>query len=88
MNKLLVIVFCIFSLAAVLALSWFAFPHAAMSKDQLAQLQEPQDPELFEDVELEDFGAVPVMDMMLHYIDNPPVAPEGGAPAKVRFQGC
>jgi hypothetical protein len=43
--------------------------------------------EMFDDVDLGDFGMVPVLDMMQHYIDSPPVD-TGEAEQKVRFQGC
>jgi len=87
MQKLTGFLFCAFTLAATLGLLWVMYPNAAMSKEEYEQYKTPQDPELFEDVNIEDFGEVPVFDMMLHYIDNPP-AESDNASVKIRFQGC
>lgn len=87
MQKLLSVFFCIASLAAVGGLSWLAFPYAARSSQEVQQSSATQGAELFDDVELGDFGSIPVLDMMQYYIDNPPLEPSGGGKT-IRFQGC
>jgi hypothetical protein len=79
--------FCVLTLAATVAISWVAFPYAAMSHEALEAAQTPTDAEEFDDVNIKDFGEIPVFDMVLHYIDNPPVD-TGEAEPTVRFQGC
>jgi len=79
--------FCALTLCATVGLCWVLFPYAAMSRESVEAAQSPTDAELFSDVDVKDFGQVPVLDMVLHYIDNPPV--ESSEPAAaVRFQGC
>lgn len=85
MQKLSSFIFCGLSLAVVAVGSWLAFPYAARSSEEVLQSSTPLGAELFEDVELEDFGAIPVLDMMQHYMDDPPV---DTGEKKVRFQGC
>lgn len=87
MQKLVSIIFCVASLAVVAGVSWLVFPYAARSAQDVQHSSTAQGAEMFEDVELADFGAIPVLDMMMHYIDNPPLEP-GNGEKKVRFQGC
>lgn len=85
MQKLSGLMFCIASLAMVAGLAWLLFPYAALSKEEVRLAITPQDSEMFEDVDMGDFGSVPVFEMMQHYIDSPPAEADG---KKVRFQGC
>jgi len=85
MQKLSGLIFCIVSLTIVAGASWMAFPYAARSSQEVLDSSTPLGAEMFEDVELEDFGTIPVLDMMQHYIDNPPI---DSGEKKVRFQGC
>ena len=87
MQKALSMMFCLASLAAVVGVSWLLFPHAARSVQDIEYSSTPQGAEMFDDVDMQDFGAIPVLDMMQHYIDSPPIKTEGGD-TKVRFQGC
>ncbi len=80
--------FCCAALAASFLVAKVAFPLAALPSSTIENAQTPQEPELFDDIELEDFGAVPVLDMVQYYIDNPPDTPVEGSGKKVRFQGC
>jgi hypothetical protein len=80
-------IFCGVTLVATLLLIGALFPYVAMSEDELAYTKTPIDAELMDDVNVQDFGEVPVLDMVLHYIDNPPLESEQ-AETKVRFQGC
>lgn len=79
--------FIVVSVLAVVGVSMLAFPLAAMNPEQAQRAKNGQEPELFDDVDLGDFGTVSVLDMMQHYIDNPPAEPTAAA-AKSRFQGC
>ena len=87
MKHMISLIFCSVTLAATLLLCWALFPLAALSRDELAASSTPTDAELFEDVSVEGFGDIPVFDMVLHYIDNPPAETSGGE-TEVRFQGC
>lgn len=81
------ILFCAITAVCAFAVSWFIFPYAALSHDELTAAKTPVEAELLDDVAVPDFGEVPVFDMVLHYIDNPPLESEADA-GKVRFQGC
>lgn len=87
MQKSLSLVFCLASLAVVIGVAWLLFPYAARSSQDVQYSNTPQGAEMFEDVDMQDFGTIPVLDMMQHYIDSPPLEVEGGE-KKVRFQGC
>lgn len=87
MQKIASLIFCVASLAAVAGISWLAYPYAARSSQAVQQSATPQGAEMFEDVDLGDFGMTPVLDMMQHYIDNPPLETDSGD-KKIRFQGC
>lgn len=79
--------FCTTTVVATVALTWFLFPFAALSHEELAAAKTPVDAEYLDDIDLGDFGTVPVFDLVLHYIDNPPPESESES-SKVRFQGC
>lgn len=87
MQKLSGLLFCVASLAIVIGVSWLVFPYAALSTEAVNDAATPQGAEMFDDVDLGDFGSVPVLDMMQHYIDDPPLVTDTGT-KKVRFQGC
>ena len=87
MQKILSLLFCVASLAAVAGVTWLAYPYAARSSQDVADSVTPQGAEMFEDVDLGDFGLISVLDMMQHYIDSPPLEADGGE-TQVRFQGC
>lgn len=82
------IVFCVLCLLATFGFAKAMFPLAAMSPEQIEAAKTPTDAETMNDVTVTDFGEVPVLDMVLHYIDNPPDTPAEAASGKVRFQGC
>lgn len=87
MQKATNLLFCAVSLAAVIGLMWLIFPFTARSSQEVTASKTPLGAEMFDDIDLGDFGMVPVLDMMQHFIDNPPV--DTGEPTKkVRFQGC
>lgn len=87
MQKIPSVVFCLASLALVTGACWLMFPYAARSAQEVQYADTPQGAEMFDDVDLGDFGEIPVLDMMQHYIDSPPLVVDGGE-KKVRFQGC
>jgi len=87
MQKISSLVFCVASLALVAGLSWLVFPYAARSSQDVQNAVIAQGAEMFDDVDIEDFGTVPVLDMMQHYIDNPPLETDRGE-KQIRFQGC
>lgn len=87
MQKASNLLFCTVSLALIFGLMWLLFPFTARSAHDVAEAKKPIGAEMFDDVDLGEFGMVPVLDMMQHYIDNPPI--DTGEPEKkVRFQGC
>ena len=87
MNKIVGATFCVVTLIVTFAVAWVLFPHAALSEEQYSHSVIPQEPELFDDIAIRDFGEVSVLDMVLHYIEDPP-AEADGKENKVRFQGC
>jgi len=65
------------------------FSLAAKPQSDIAFASTPQSAELFDDVDLGDFGIVPVLDLVQYYIENPPVNDNtSGTEKKTRFQGC
>lgn len=87
MQKISGLVFCVASLVIVAGFAWWVFPYAARSPQQVMQASTMQGAEMFDDVDLGEFGVVPVLDMMQHYIENPPLETESSE-NKIRFQGC
>lgn len=87
MQKMASLIFCAVSFALVIGLMWILFPHMARSTQEVQASNTAMGAELFDDVDLADFGQVPVLDMMQFYIESPPVD-SGKASTKVRFQGC
>ncbi|MGI9381656.1 MAG: hypothetical protein ACR2PO_00755 [Methyloligellaceae bacterium] len=84
------LIFCVASLGTCLVVSAAAFPYAAKSRAEIDAARTVTSAEQFEDVDLGAFGTVSVLDLVTHYMENPPEPPAAGAaPAKkVRFQGC
>lgn len=85
------LIFCIVSLIVTAVVFGTGFNLAAMPRQAVASVKIPVSPESLPDIAMPGFGKVTVMDLMLYYIENPPVAatPEGGAaPAAKRFGGC
>ncbi len=81
--------FCIASLVCMYLVALLMFPMAAKSKSDVEFAATPQSAELFEDMDLGEFGQVPVLDLVQYYIENPPVTEAaGGTEKKTRFQGC
>lgn len=83
------LVFCAASLGVCLLIAAVAFPYAAKSRAELDAATVATSAEQFGDLDLGAFGTVSVLDLVTHYMENPPAAPLAGAPAeKIRFQGC
>jgi len=62
---------------------------AAKPQGDIEFANKPQSAELFEDIDLGEFGNVPVLDLVQYYIENPPINEvESGTEKKTRFQGC
>lgn len=87
MQKLTNLIFCAASLALTIGAMWALFPYTARSSQEVQESSTPMGAEMFDDVDLGEFGQIPVLDMMQHYIDNPP-EDTGEPEKKVRFQGC
>ena len=81
------IIFCGAALAGSLLIAAAAFPFAALPVAQFDASRTAKSAEAFADVDLGDFGQGSVLDLVSHYVENPPEVPAGGA-EKVRFQGC
>ncbi len=82
------LLFCAAALAGSMLVAYVAFPYAAMTPEQATFVRTPQSAELFDDVDLGEFGEIPVLDMVQHYIDSPPIETGSDSGKKVRFQGC
>lgn len=83
--------FCIVSLAIAIVVGVVGFQFAARSPAAVLAAKTPVPPESMPDIDLPGFGKVAVLDMMLYYIENPPVAASdtGEVPATAkRFGGC
>ncbi len=80
--------FCSGALIARLGLPALAFPLAAMTPDQVVEARKVVEAEELGEFDLGDFGKVSALDMVTHYIENPPAPVAGGTARKVRFEGC
>jgi hypothetical protein len=79
------------SLVVTILVCWVAFPFAAMDRDVIERAAAPQPAELLGMVDVgQGFGELPVEELMLYYVENPPAAPEPGAVAapEIKFGGC
>ena len=84
-------IFVVTSLVVTFAVFWVAFPFAAMDRDVVARATTPQPAEALGLVDVGGgFGELPVEELMLYYVENPPAAPEAGAVAapEIKFGGC
>jgi hypothetical protein len=89
-------IFCVGALATSLALAALGFRLAALPRDALDRAAAPVRAEALPDVDLGGgFGKVPVVELVGHYLENPPAAtaqgataPAPGARAPKRFGGC
>ncbi len=84
-------IFLVGSLVATVLVSWVAFPFAAMDRDVVERALVPQPAEALGMVDVGGgFGELPVEELMLYYVENPPAAPEPGAVAapEIKFGGC
>jgi len=84
-------IFVVGSLVATLVVAWVAFPFAAMDPETVARAEAPQPAEMMGMVEVgQGFGELPVEELMLYYVENPPAPPEAGAVAapEIKFGGC
>lgn len=87
--KLTHVIFCISSLLLTGLVATLLFPLAAKSRAEIDFATTPQSAELLDDVDLGEFGEVPVLDLVQYYIENPPVVENTPATEqKTRFQGC
>lgn len=91
MLKTNIIIFNGLSLVVTLGLSAILFPYASITdeKSKAADLSMPI--EDFADINLgPDYGDVPVADLMVYYMENPPVIDSGNTstPEKQHFGGC
>ncbi len=83
------LIFCGASLALTLVLCIAFIPAASISDEQLQRSRVAAPAYELGEVDLGDFGQVPVQDLVDYYIENPPVEAAGGeVAAKERFQGC
>jgi len=81
--------FCIASLISVYLVASAMFPLAAKPQSDIEYATTPQSAELFDDMDLGEFGNVPVLDLVQYYIENPPINQAvSGTEKKTRFQGC
>jgi len=81
------LIFCIGSVLSSLALAAALYPLSAVSKEQLRAATTPAAAEALPDLQLGEFGSVPVSDLVSYYIENPPAS--GSLPSsEVHFQGC
>jgi hypothetical protein len=84
------LLFCSLSLAVSVLIAVIFFPFATLSTAELEASRALTPPEEMGELELGDFGAVSVLELVDYYMENPPAPPAAGAaPARaVRFQGC
>lgn len=83
--------FLVGSLVATVVVSWIAFPFAAMDRDVVERARVPQPADTLGTIEVgQGFGELPVEELMLYYVENPPAAPAAGAVAapEIKFGGC
>ncbi len=81
------LIFCASSLVVCLLIAALAVPTASISEAQLAAAKSVMPAEEMGEIDLGDFGKVPVETLANYYMDNPPVVAAGAA-RKVRFEGC
>lgn len=83
------LIFCVGSLAVSLLVAFVAYPFAAMDPDTVAAAQTPVPAYEMGEVDVgQGFGAVPVEDLMMYYVENPPAAEVSVSTPEIRFGGC
>lgn len=84
------LIFCTASIAAFIAVSWIAYPYAALDREVITRATTPQPAEMLGEVEVgQGFGELPVIELMGYYVENPPAATSGAAAApEIKFGGC
>jgi hypothetical protein len=80
------LIFCLSALVLSFAAAAAGYRYAALPEGRLAASQVPVPAEQLGEVDLGDFGTVPVTELVTYYLENPPAA--DSAPRAVRFQGC
>ena len=84
-----IMIFCGASLAASLLISILFVPASRVSTDRLQKSRVATPAYELDDVDMGEFGRVPVQELVDYYIDNPPVKSVGEVvSSKARFQGC
>lgn len=81
------LIFCGASLIACFLIAALAIPFASISDAQLATAKSVVAAEELGEIDLGEFGKIPVETLTTYYMENPPVV-EAGATKKVRFEGC
>lgn len=84
-------IFLVGSLIATILVCWVAFPFAALDREVIERAAVAQPAEALGTVDVGGgFGELPVEELMLYYVENPPAAPEPGAAAapEIKFGGC
>ncbi len=84
-------IFLVGSLVVTVLVSWVAFPFAALDRDVVERAAVAQPAEELGLVDVgQGFGELPVEELILYYIDNPPAAATTGAVAapEIKFGGC
>lgn len=85
------LIFCVAAIVVTVAVSAAGFSLAALPREVIAAARVPTPAERMGVIDLgPGFGAVPVLDLVGYYLENPPAdSAPGGAPAKARrFSGC
>ena len=82
-------IFCGASLVLCLVISILFVPAASISTERLERSRVAAPAYEMEDVDMGEFGLVPVQELVDYYIENPPSKGAGEvAASKARFQGC
>ncbi|HEB96117.1 MAG TPA: hypothetical protein ENI96_06780 [Sedimenticola thiotaurini] len=83
------LLFCAAAIGLSLAIAVLAWPYAAIPQQRLELSRQVMPAEDLGEVDLGEFGRVPVLELVEYYLENPPAPVAAGAPVrKVRFQGC
>ncbi len=81
------LLFCAAALGLSLAVAVIAWPYATIPPERLQASRQVVPAEELGEVDLGDFGRVPVLELVEYYLENPPAAAVTTT-RKVRFQGC
>lgn len=82
-------IFCGGSLAVSLLIASLFVSVASISDERLKASRTAAEAYEMDDVDMGEFGRVPVQELVDYYINNPPVKAVGEvAASKPRFQGC